>query len=119
MTDNLTHELIKAQATERMAQADYTRALTVLQNARENVREIEFEIAKRIFAAAGFVAGSTVFRDTQHNTGREYLFAGAGPKSGSGHTVYVRKKTKTGNWFKNTTELYSVKPSDLEILRHE
>jgi hypothetical protein len=118
MSDDLAQELIKAQAVERMAKADHEKAAAVHRIARQNVEDLHNEIGRRMFGAAGFVVGSTVFR-TKDRPGREFLYGGIAGRSGSGTRVLIHKKTVSGKWFKNTTELYGVVPSDLEILRHE
>lgn len=113
MSDDLAQELIKAQAAERMAQADYQQAYTRYKNAQQNTREIVAEIGRRAWIAAGIVFDETVLY-VQGREHTKYLAAGIDPFRGD---LVVRAQTRTGKWFKRTTTLYQVKPSDVVIVK--
>lgn len=113
MSDDLAQELIKAQAAERMAQADLQKARDEWSVAVKNTREITVEISRRAWVAAGVTFGETVL----YVKGREhtkYLAVGIDLFRGD---LVVRAQTKTGGWFKRTTALYRVKPSDVVIVK--
>ena len=110
--DDLAQELIKAQAVERMAREDFNNAQVALRVAQENVREINTEIGRRSWVAAGVVMGETIL----HVQGREhtkYLAAGVDGVRGD---LVVHAQTSTGKWFKRTNVLYRVKPSEIVIV---
>lgn len=109
--DTLAQELIKAQAVERMARDDYTRAYNAMTDAQQNVRQLTAEIAKRAWESAGVVFGETILY-VRGRENKKYLAAGVDDFRGD---LVVQSQTKTGKWFKRKERLHLVKPSEIVI----
>ncbi len=113
-SDQLAQELIKAQAEERMAHADYRAAIDRLNETKTYTTVLMVEIATRSFAQAGVVFGKSVIR-RKDDPDVEYLAVGVRSEG----TLMVRYRTKTGKWFKTAQPLWCVTADKIDIVRNE